>query len=95
MRESLIERYLVKRAKELGGDAEKFVSPAQRSVPDRIVTFPKGVIAFVEVKASGMKALPAQRRDHEKRRAKGFKVYVVNSIADVNSLLARLYWLSK
>jgi len=40
MLEKDIERALVQRVKELGGMAEKFVSPTRRAVPDRIVTLP-------------------------------------------------------
>lgn len=40
MLEKHVEAYLVKRVKEAGGLCEKFVSPANRSVPDRIVSAP-------------------------------------------------------
>lgn len=42
--EKTIEAALVKRVKALGGMAEKFTSPAKRSVPDRLVTLPGGKI---------------------------------------------------
>ncbi len=48
-----IERYLVKRVKELGGAAYKFVSPSNRGVADRLVVLPQGVVWFVEVKKVG------------------------------------------
>lgn len=51
MLEKTIEAAFVKRVKELGGIAEKFVSPNKRSVPDRIVMFPGGKLLFVELKA--------------------------------------------
>lgn len=48
-----IERYLVRRVKEIGGIAYKFVSPSNRGVADRLVVLPAGVVWFVEVKRQG------------------------------------------
>lgn len=91
MRESQIEKHLVKRTRELGGEAEKFTSPARRNVPDRLVLFPKGVMAFVELKATGKKPTAAQLRDHQKRRSYGYRVCVLDSISEVNILLSWMY----
>ncbi|MDX1486595.1 MAG: VRR-NUC domain-containing protein [Acidiferrobacterales bacterium] len=79
MLERDIERYLVRRIKALGGMAEKFTSPGKRSVPDRIVTLPGGRILFVEMKAPGKKPTENQRRDHERRRALGCEVMVIDA----------------
>ena len=83
MLERDIEKALVKRVKDLGGMAEKFVSPNRRAVPDRIVTLPEGRIIFVELKAPGKKATENQARDHERRRALGCDVRIVDSIEAV------------
>ena len=61
MLEKQIEAYLVKRVRALGGEAYKFVSPAQRGVADRIVCLPGGVTWFVELKAPGGKLSPLQQ----------------------------------
>ena len=53
MKESTIENYLVRRCKELGVLCFKFVSPSHRGVPDRLLIFPHGLVAFVELKAPG------------------------------------------
>ena len=94
IRESDVEAYLVRRVEELGGVAEKFSSPAKRSVPDRLVQWPAhsnrwGVegIDFIECKAPGEVPTPAQARDHERRRAMGFEVYVVDSYESVDNYL--------
>jgi hypothetical protein len=79
-----IEQALVKRVKELGGMAEKFIS-GRRSVPDRIVTLPGGVIIFVELKNEGKHATPLQELDHERRRALGCDVRVINSMEDARA----------
>jgi hypothetical protein len=52
MLEKQIEGYLVKKVKEIGGVAYKFVSPANRGVADRIVCLPDGGVVFVEVKSA-------------------------------------------
>ena len=78
--EKTIEAALVQRVKALGGMAEKFTSPAKRSVPDRIVTLPGGRIIFAECKAQGKKPTPAQQKDHERRRALGCEVLVIDSL---------------
>lgn len=83
MLEKTIEAALVKRVKELGGLCEKFTSPNKRSVPDRLVTLPKGRIIFVEVKAPNKKPTEAQERDHERRRALGCDVRVIDSLEAV------------
>ena len=86
--EKTIEVALVQRVKSLGGMAEKFTSPAKRSVPDRIVTLPDGRIIFVECKAPGKKPTPAQQKDHERRRALGCEVLVIDSLEGAKNAFA-------
>jgi hypothetical protein len=83
MLERDIEKALVRKVRSLGGICEKFTSPAKRSVPDRLVSLPGGKIIFVELKAPGKVPTENQLRDHEKRRALGFKVMVVSCMEDV------------
>ena len=85
MLEKVIEAAFVKRVKALGGMAEKFTSPNKRSVPDRIVTLPGGVIIFVELKAPGKLPKELQQRDHDIRRALGCDVRVIDSIEGCNA----------
>lgn len=85
MLESAIERAFVARVKSLGGIAEKFTSPGRRSVPDRLVTLPGGVIIFVELKRPGGKPTVAQLRDHERRLALGCDVRVIDSLEAVDA----------
>ena len=79
MLEKVIEAYLVKRVKDKGGIAYKFTSPQRRSVPDRLVLMPGGKMLFVELKATGAKPPPLQLREHERLRALGFLVLVIDS----------------
>ena len=85
MLERDIEKAFVKRVKSLGGMAEKFTSPAKRSVPDRIVTLPSGKIIFVELKKPGAKPTELQLRDHDIRRAFGCDVRVISTMEQVDA----------
>lgn len=79
MLEKTVEAALVARVKALGGICDKFNS-GRRSVPDRIVTLPGNRVIFVECKAPGKKPTPLQLRDHERRKALGCDVRVIDSV---------------
>lgn len=85
MLERDIEAALVRRVKSLGGTCEKFTSPGRRSVPDRLITLPGGRVIFAECKAPGKKPTELQAKDHERRRALGCEVYVIDSLEDVDA----------
>ena len=97
IRERDVEAHLVERVEALGGTCEKFTSPARRSVPDRLVCWPESAswatvqaparVQFVECKAPGEKPTPAQARDHERRRAMGFVVWVADTFESVDDFL--------
>ena len=87
MRESTVERKLVTEAKKRGGFALKFVSPGLDGVPDRLVLFPGGRLAFVELKAPGKKMRPLQVRRAEQLRALGFRVYCVDNKEMIGGIL--------
>lgn len=89
MREKDVEQNLVARYRSAGGDAYKFVSPARRSVPDRLCLLPVApehveivarYVQFVECKAPGARPTKAQHREHARLRALGFSVSVVDSM---------------
>lgn len=87
MRESAIERRLVTEAVKRGGFAPKFVSPGLNGMPDRLLLFPGGRLAFVEVKAPGKKPRPLQRRRIEQLTALGFRVFVLDRIEQIGEIL--------
>ncbi len=87
MRESVIEKKLVDRVHALGGLAPKFKSPQRRGAPDRLVLLPGARIEFVECKAPGEKPEPHQEREHERLRALGFTVRVVDSLESAEKYL--------
>ena len=83
MREKFIEHKFIKAVKDAGGIAPKFVSPGFDGMPDRLVLLPKGMMAFVEVKAANGRVRPLQVARHLLLRRLGFKVYVLNDIAQI------------
>lgn len=89
LRESEIEAAHVKQIKSQGGISFKFVSPQRRSVPDRLDLLPvpepaRHVVAkyvqFTECKRPGAKPTESQQREHDRLRALGFQVNVVDQL---------------
>lgn len=87
MREKTIEQKLVRMVLHRGGICPKFISPGYDGVPDRIVLFPGGRIAFVEVKAPGEKPRPLQLSRHRLLRRLGFRVYVLDDPGQIEEIL--------
>ena len=73
--------------KAVGGLALKFTSPGFDGVPDRIVLFPGGKMAFVEVKAPGEKPRPLQLARHRLLRQLGFRVYVLDNESQIGGIV--------
>ena len=65
----------------------KFVSPSFNGVPDRIVLFSSGRIAFVEVKAPGETLRPIQRKRKWQLERLGFKVFCLDSEEKVEEVV--------
>lgn len=101
MRESVIEKHLVKRVKELGGEVRKVSWIGRRGAPDRLVMLPVRSVResdtlvyngfsktiWVELKATGEVPEPHQDREHARMRAMGQRVEVIDSIEGVERLL--------
>ena len=87
MREKTIEQKLAAAVKKLGGLSPKFVSPGFDGMPDRIVLFPDGRFAFVEVKAPGEIPRLLQLARHRLLRRLGFKVYVLDDEEQIGGIL--------
>jgi len=99
LRESDIEKYLVKRVKELGGECRKIQFIGRPGAPDRLVMLPEeyfpvrhmlrhALTLWVELKAPGKKAEPHQLREHARMRKMGQRVVVIDSLAGVDEVLA-------
>ena len=87
MREKAIEQKLVRAVKKVGGIAVKFTSPGFDGMPDRLVILPISHIAFVEVKAPGLKPRRLQLKRHELLRRLGFRVYVLDDEGQISKLI--------
>ena len=87
MRERTLERKLTQSVANMGGLALKFVSPGMSGVPDRLLLFPDGKIAFVEMKAPGKHPTKLQRLRHAQLRDLGFRVYVIDSVHQIGEML--------
>ena len=91
MRESVIEKALKDRAKALGGECRKVAWVGRSGAPDRLVMLPSGQVfavdeighgrtTWVELKAPGKKPESHQLREHERMRAMGQRVLVIDSL---------------
>lgn len=108
LKERDIEKHLVNRVVQLGGEVRKVEWIGRRGAPDRLVMLPeqevklhdprldRGYIThtnpaqtiWVELKAPGKKPEPHQMREHERMRAMGQRVEVIDSIEGVEELLS-------
>lgn len=96
LRERDIERRLVERVKEMGGECRKIKWIGRNGAPDRIVMLPNRYATadylhaqtiWVELKAPGKKAEPHQAREHERMRKMGQRVEVVDSFERIEEIL--------
>ena len=89
MKESKIERELLRQIEAIGGRCFKWVSPGNRGVPDRIVIYQSEVI-LVELKSPGEKLRPLQEFQRRKFAELGVKVEVIDSMEGVAEFVARI-----
>lgn len=85
--EKVIERKLVEAVKEKGGMCIKLLSDYITGLPDRLCLFPGQKAIFVELKTTGEKPRKIQVFIHNRLRALGFRVEVIDSIEGINSLI--------
>jgi hypothetical protein len=90
MRESTLERRLVREVERIGGLAPKWVSPGHRGVPDRLVILPGGRVAFVEMKAPGKPLQPLQEKWARTLQGMGHRVYKLDSHDDIDRFIAEV-----
>ena len=85
--EKVLEKYLVSEVKNFGGWAVKLLSGLVTGLPDRLILLPGGLVAFVEVKTTGKKASVRQLWVHERLKALGFRVDVLDSKEGINNFI--------
>jgi hypothetical protein len=90
MRENQIEKHLVARVKALGGEVRKVKWIGRRGAPDRLVLLPLnrpvGQHPLVELKRPGLDAEDYQAREHERLRAAGFVVLVLDTVEKIDEV---------
>lgn len=91
--EADIEKHLVDRVKELGGEIRKVKWQGRSFAPDRRVML-KPVNAWVELKKPDYAVTPrvrAQMREHERMRRRGERVVILSTYAEVDTFLRPVY----
>lgn len=78
--EKVIERKLVELVKLNGGMCIKLLCDQLIGLPDRMCLFPGHKIVFVELKTTGRKPKRIQAYMHNKLRALGFRVEVIDTV---------------
>ena len=91
MQESSLEKRLRLEVNKYGGQAYKFTSPGKRGVPDRLVLLPEGRAIFVEMKAPAKPLEPLQKKRANELKALGFKVYKIDSHADIDNFIMEVF----
>lgn len=86
--EKSIEQYLVKKVRDAGGRAYKFVSPGNSGVPDRLVIFPSGAVIFCELKCAGGRLSALQKNQIGRLRELKQTVGVIHSKEEIDRLVS-------
>lgn len=90
--EKSIENILRKAVEDEGGVCLKWTCPGHRGVPDRMILFPGGIIAFVELKRPGakVKAGGLQEWWREKIQSLGFLCYEISDAEHAKNIASYL-----
>lgn len=83
IKESNVEKRLVRLVDYYQGIAWKFMSPENRSVPDRFVVL-NGWLSFVELKAPGKTLTDKQQLKFDDLRFQGVSCWMLNTYAAVD-----------
>ena len=90
--EKVLEAELRERCKALGWMCIKLTSQYQRGLPDRLILMPGGRVCFAEIKTTGKKPTALQRVTHERLRALGYRVEVVDTTERLDNLIVELLY---
>lgn len=90
--EKSIENVLRKAVEDEGGVCLKWTCPGHRGVPDRMILFPGGIIAFVELKRPGAKVKAGGLQEWWRQRLVefGFRCYEISMVKQVQQLVFQL-----
>ena len=87
MLERDLEAYLSTRVRAMGGELRKAKWIGRTGAPDRRVMLPGRNPVWVELKAPGKTPSAHQQREHERMRALGEIVIVIDSLAGVEGMI--------
>lgn len=90
--EKALEAELRERCKTLGWMCIKLTSQYQRGLPDRLILMPGCHVCFAEIKTTGKKPTALQRMTHERLRALGYRVEVVDTAESLDNLIVELQY---
>lgn len=90
--EKSIENVLRKAVEDEGGVCLKWTCPGHRGVPDRMILFPGGIIAFVELKRPGVKVKAGGLQEWWRQRLVGFgfRCYEISTVKQIQQLVFQL-----
>jgi hypothetical protein len=90
--EKSIENVLRKAVEDEGGVCLKWTCPGHRGVPDRMILFPGGIIAFVELKRPGAKVKVGGLQEWWRQRLVefGFRCYEISTVKQIQQLVFQL-----
>lgn len=90
--EKNIENILRQAVEAEGGMCLKWVCPGHKGVPDRMILFPGGIIAFVELKRPGAKVKAGGLQEWWRQRLVelGFPCYEISTAKQVKQLVFHL-----
>lgn len=87
MCENSIEKRLITEVERVGGWCLKLPAIHNAGLPDRLCLFPGGEVVFVELKAPGKKPRKIQLFIHNKLRGLGFRVEVVDTPEQIETII--------
>ena len=90
--EKVLEAELRERCKVLGWMCIKLTSQYQRGLPDRLILMPGSRVCFAEIKTTGKKPTALQKLTHERLRALGYRVEVVDTTERLDNLIVELLY---
>lgn len=90
--EKVVEHKLVELVKINGGMCIKLLCDQLIGLPDRMCLFPGHKIVFVELKTTGRKPKRIQAYMHNKLRALGFRVEVIDTVESVINFVDDIVW---
>lgn len=87
MCEKSTEKRLVTEVERVGGWCLKLPAIHNAGLPDRLCLFPGGEVVFVELKAFGKKPRKIQALMHQKLKAMGFRVEVIDTPEQIKKII--------